>query len=136
MERIAQFPELGDPGGLRLIDAEPPVPAPGEVQIAMTAAGLNRAELLFMAGQYLVEPVLPSPIDFDGAGDVVAVGEGVEGFRQNDRVAMTPAFKQGARARRLSPCDRPYVQVRRHPESLPLPRRERPTGKIIVEFDA
>lgn len=96
MDRIAQFAELGDPGVLSLVPHTPAPPAAGDVQIAMKAAGLNRAELLFMAGQYLLDPVLPSLLGFEGAGEVVATGPDVSLFRPGDRVAITPAFKQDA----------------------------------------
>ena len=96
MDRIAQFSELGDPDVLEIIETPAAHPAAGEVQIAMKAAGLNRAELLFLAGQYLVDPVLPSPLGFEGAGEVIAMGTGTGRFKPGDRVAITPAFKQDA----------------------------------------
>ena len=96
MNLIAQFSELGDPRVLSLVEQATKAPADGEVQIIMKAAGLNRAELLFMAGQYLLDPVLPSPLGFEGAGEVVATGPGAGRFRPGDRVAITPAFKQDA----------------------------------------
>ena len=96
MDRIAEFSELGDPSVLKIVEAQATQPAAGEVQIAMKAAGLNRAELLFLAGQYLVDPVLPSPLGFEGAGEVLATGQGADRFKPGDRVAVTPAFKQDA----------------------------------------
>ena len=71
MARHVQFSALGGPEVLEFIDAETPPPGQGEVQIAMKAAGLNRAELLFMAGAYLLPPVPPSRLGFEGAGEIV-----------------------------------------------------------------
>lgn len=96
MNKIVEFAELGGPHVLTLEDRETPSPKAGEVQIAIKAAGLNRAELLFIAGQYLVDPELPSGLGFEGAGEVLAVGHGVDRFSIGDRVAITPAFKQNA----------------------------------------
>ena len=96
MNKIVEFSTLGGPEVLTFADRETPPPGPGEVQIAVKAAGLNRAELLFLAGQYLVDPQLPSGLGFEGSGDVVAIGGGVTRFKPGDRVAITPAFKQNA----------------------------------------
>ncbi|MEM0948686.1 MAG: zinc-dependent alcohol dehydrogenase family protein [Pseudomonadota bacterium] len=96
MTKIARFDRIGGPEVLSLVEVDTPAPSDGEVQIAMKAAGLNRAELLFMAREYLVDPELPSLLGFEGAGEVVAVGDGVTRVRPGDRVAVTPAFKQNA----------------------------------------
>ena len=96
MARQVQFSALGGPEVLEFIDAETPPPGPSEVQIAMKAAGLNRAELLFIAGAYLLPPVMPSRLGFEGAGEIVAAGSDVTSFKPGDRVAITPAFKQDA----------------------------------------
>ena len=96
MNRVVEFSETGGPDVLSIITTDVPQPGPGEVQIAMKAAGLNRAELVFIAGQYLVEPHLPSRLGFEGAGEIVAVGADVADFKVGDRVAITPAFQQNA----------------------------------------
>ena len=93
MTKVVEFAKLGGPEVLTYVERDPEPPAPGEVQVAMKAAGLNRAELLFMAGQYFVAPELPSPIGMEGAGEIVAVGPDVESFKAGDRVAITPAFQ-------------------------------------------
>ena len=94
MNQIIQFTSLGGPEALEFVSNTPTQPLAGEVQIAVKAAGLNRAELLFLAGTYLVDPVLPSGLGFEGAGEIVDIGPGVEDFSIGDRVAITPAFKQ------------------------------------------
>lgn len=96
MPRLIEFATLGGPEVLHFVERAAESPGSGEVQIAMKAAGLNRAELLFMAGAYLVPPILPSRLGFEGAGEVTAVGANVHGFSVGDWVAITPAFQQNA----------------------------------------
>lgn len=94
MNKVLQFEQIGGPEVLKFVDQETPEPAPNEIQITMKAAGLNRAELLFMGQQYLVDPILPSGLGFEGAGKVIAVGSEISRFKVGDRVAITPAFQQ------------------------------------------
>ena len=68
------------------VDRPKPVPGHGEVLIKVLAVSLNYRDLLMVKGLY--NPKLPLPlVPFsDGAGDVVAVGEGVTRFKKGDRV--------------------------------------------------
>lgn len=90
MARIARFHEIGGPEKIQLVDEEPGKPGKGELLVRVRAAGLNRAEWLYLHGQYLVEPKLPSRIGVEGSGIVEAVGAGVEGFAPGDEVSITP----------------------------------------------
>ena len=90
MAKIIEFEKVGGPDQLKLVDRDVPAPGPGEVQVDIRAAGLNRAELMYLAGQYLMAPVLPSKIGMEGAGVVRAVGAGVDGVAAGDEVAITP----------------------------------------------
>ena len=80
MARIARFHEIGGPEKIQLVDEDPGKPGKGELLVRVRAAGLNRAEWLYLHGQYLVEPKLPSRIGVEGSGIVEAVGAGVEGW--------------------------------------------------------
>ncbi len=63
-----------------------PAPGPGEILIAVAAAGLNRADLLQRLGLY-PPPADASPImGLEVAGEVAAVGEGVEDWAIGDKV--------------------------------------------------
>ena len=95
MATIIQFNETGGTEVLKFVEQEVPAPAPGEVQVEVKAAGLNRAELGFFQGTYLVQPNLPgSLLGFEGAGIIRDIGEGVTGWSVGDKVAVTPAFEQ------------------------------------------
>ncbi|MCZ7417118.1 SDR family NAD(P)-dependent oxidoreductase [Streptomyces sp. WMMC897] len=64
--------------------------APGEVRVAVRAAGVNFRDVLLSLGMYPGKPVLGS----EGAGVVVEVGDGVTGVQPGDRVMglMTEGF--------------------------------------------
>lgn len=82
-----------------LAQNERPVPAPGahELLVRIGAVSLNYRDRLVVDGLFI--PNLPLPIVplSDGAGEVVAVGEGVTRFRAGDRVIGTyiPAWIDG-----------------------------------------
>ncbi|MGO1081059.1 quinone oxidoreductase family protein [Inquilinus sp. CA228] len=61
-------------------------PGPGEVLVRNRAIGLNFVDTYFRSGAY-APPDLPFIPGNEGAGEVVAVGEGVAGFVPGDRVA-------------------------------------------------
>jgi NADPH:quinone reductase and related Zn-dependent oxidoreductases len=65
------------------------VPHPrGEVLVRIHTAGLNRAEWLFMHGQYLVT-AKNCARGVEGAGVIEAVGEGVEGYSIGQELCIT-----------------------------------------------
>lgn len=63
-----------------------PVPASGEVVLDVRALSLNFRDLLVIKGLYNPKQKLPACPISDGAGVVLAVGEGVEGVAVGDRV--------------------------------------------------
>ncbi|RSN24385.1 NADPH:quinone reductase [Amycolatopsis sp. WAC 04169] len=82
------FTEFGGPEVLRLVDAEEPHAGPGQVRIAVRAAGVNPVDWRIREGQVLgAHPtVLPSGVGIDAAGVVDEVGEGVAGVAVGDSV--------------------------------------------------
>ncbi|MGW0535327.1 NADP-dependent oxidoreductase [Streptomyces sp. NPDC003032] len=87
MKRVS-FAEFGGPDVLRLVDAEEPHAGPGQVRIAVRAAGVNPVDWRVREGQILgAHPTeLPSGVGLDAAGVVDEVGEGVEGVEVGDHV--------------------------------------------------
>ena len=77
--------EHGGPEVIEWVGEDLPDPAPGEVTIEHGAVGLNYIDTYHRRGIYPVE--LPSGLGIEAAGKIVAVGEGVEGFSEGDRVA-------------------------------------------------
>jgi putative PIG3 family NAD(P)H quinone oxidoreductase len=73
-------------GAIAVGEVPAPEPGPGEVRLRVAAAGLNRADLLQMRGQYPPPPGASSIPGLECAGVVDRLGDGVEGFRIGDRV--------------------------------------------------
>lgn len=71
---------------LKLGDAPAPVPADGEVVIAVKAVGINYADALMVAGNYQTKPPLPFSPGLEAAGIVAACGSRVTRFNPGDRV--------------------------------------------------
>ena len=71
---------------LKLGDAAAPVPADGEVAIAVKAVGINYADAIMVAGNYQTKPPLPFSPGLEAAGTVTACGKGVTRFSPGDRV--------------------------------------------------
>lgn len=71
------IPKAGPPEVLEVREAPNPIPAPGEVRIQVTAAGLNYADILARQGIYPDAPKFPTVVGYEVAGIVDAVGEGV-----------------------------------------------------------
>ncbi|WP_251343317.1 NADPH:quinone reductase [Haloplanus halophilus] len=90
--RAVRYHEHGGPEVLRVDDVDRPEPGAGEVLIEVAAAGINPVDTYFREGAY--EPfTLPMVPGVDAAGDVVAVGEGVEGVSVDDAVVATGLSK-------------------------------------------
>ena len=92
----------GEPEGLRLGAVDAPEPGPGEVRLAVHAAGVNFADILMVAGKYQEKPPFPFTPGLEAAGVVEAVGSNVTRVAPGDRVLALPAsgaFAEAALAR-------------------------------------
>ncbi|EFO30023.1 quinone oxidoreductase [Roseibium sp. TrichSKD4] len=79
--------ENGGPEVLKWEGVEVSDPAAGEVWIRHTAVGLNFIDTYFRSGLYPAPSGLPFIPGNEGAGIVVAVGEGVDTLNVGDRIA-------------------------------------------------
>lgn len=77
-----------DLSGCALGEIELAPPGPGEVQVALHATAIGFPDLLMTRGGYQFKPELPFVPGHEGAGVVVALGEGVSGFAVDDRVIV------------------------------------------------
>lgn len=85
MTKAVRFYETGGPEVLKVEDVAVGQPGPGEVLIRHGAVGCNFADTYFRSGYYPVQP--PCGIGVEGAGEVLAVGEGVTSVQVGDRVS-------------------------------------------------
>ncbi|MGA0794866.1 MAG: quinone oxidoreductase family protein [Quisquiliibacterium sp.] len=85
MPKAIRIEQTGGPEVMKFVDVEVGAPGPGEVQVRHKAIGLNFIDIYFRSGLY--PSPLPAGLGTEGAGDVVAVGQGVTGLKVGDRVA-------------------------------------------------
>ena len=80
------------PGGVEVLewrDIPTPAPSSGEVLIEQTKVGLNFIDVYMTSGIYPFPESGPQIPGGEAAGRIIAVGDGVEGFKIGDRVAYT-----------------------------------------------
>jgi NADPH:quinone reductase-like Zn-dependent oxidoreductase len=96
MSRSVRIHEFGGPEVLKIEHVTVPAPGPGQVRLRIRAIGLNRTEVTLRTGRSAVKPQLPTQIGFEAAGEIEALGPGVESFTIGDRVAVIPAYGPSA----------------------------------------
>ncbi|MGB6191480.1 MAG: NAD(P)-dependent alcohol dehydrogenase, partial [Terracidiphilus sp.] len=72
---------------LELVERPDLQPGPGEVLVRIRAVSLNYRDLMVVTGRYNPKMHLPRVPCSDGAGEIMAVGPGVSGWKLGDRVA-------------------------------------------------
>lgn len=88
--KAVRIHEDGGPEVLSYEDVPDPEPAAGEALVELRAAGLNHLDIWIRKGL----PSVPKPriLGADGAGVVVALGEGVEARLLGERVVVNPGI--------------------------------------------
>jgi NADPH:quinone reductase-like Zn-dependent oxidoreductase len=90
--RAVVIPTHGDPSVLEVQERPDPSPSPGQVRIAVHAAGVNFADTLARTGMYADAPKPPMIVGYEVAGEIAAVGEGVDAGRVGERVMAATRF--------------------------------------------
>ncbi len=85
MTKAIRIHANGGPDVMRWEDVPTPEPGPGEALVRHGAVGLNYIDVYFRTGLY--KSALPTTIGMEGAGTVLAVGDGVTTVKPGDRVA-------------------------------------------------
>jgi NADPH:quinone reductase-like Zn-dependent oxidoreductase len=83
---------------LARVEVPDPVPVPGEALVEIRAAALNHRDVWIKLGQYagLKFPIIPGS---DGAGTVVAVGQGADASWLGREVIINPGSQWGPKER-------------------------------------
>ena len=100
----------GGPEVLQVQERPDPVAGPGEVRVAVKAAGVNFADTMARVGLYPDAPKTPCVLGYEVAGEIESVGDGVTKHKVGDRVVAGTRF--GGQAE--------LVVTREH-DALPLP---------------
>jgi NADPH:quinone reductase-like Zn-dependent oxidoreductase len=116
MPRGAQFREHGTTDVLRIVEIPEPEPGPGQVRLAVRAAGVNPFDWKVLHGFVPALPrAFPAGLGNDVAGVVDALGDGVTAFAVGDAVlgqSVTPSYATAALAKADSlvakPADLPW----------------------------
>lgn len=91
MPRAVVCRELGPPESLKLEDVQHTALAPGQVRVAIHAAGLNFPDILMAAGEYQLKPPLPFTPGMEAAGEVIEVA-GADSVSVGDKVIVKARF--------------------------------------------
>jgi NADPH:quinone reductase-like Zn-dependent oxidoreductase len=91
MAKVVRFYETGGPEVLRVEDATQH-PGPGDVLLQVQAIGLNRADSMFMHGQFYEKTKLPARLGYEAAGIVKEIGTEVDPTWLGKRASVIPAF--------------------------------------------
>src|SRR3989441_1858790 len=90
--RAVVITKHGGPDVLRVEERPDPELGPGQVRIAVAAAGVNFADVLARMGLYPDAPKTPCVIGYEVAGTILELGDGVSGFRHGERVMAGVKF--------------------------------------------
>src|SRR3954452_1581479 len=88
MPRAVVCRELGPPERLRLEDVASAPLTPGQVRVAIHAAGINFPDILMAAGEYQLKPELPFVPGMEAAGEVVEVDAAAKHVAVGDKVIV------------------------------------------------
>lgn len=118
MSKVVTFNRIGSPDVLEITDVPVAAPACNEVQIRVKAIGINRAEVMYRTGQYVIEPQFPARLGYEAAGIVEAVGDNVTEVSVGDKVSVIPSFMFTEYGMYGELVNAPAHAVVKHPENL------------------
>lgn len=118
MSKVVTFNRTGSADVLEIVDVAVAAPARNEVQIRVKAIGINRAEVMYRTGQYVIEPQFPARLGYEAAGIVEATGAEVTEFSVGDRVSVIPSFMFTEYGMYGELVNAPVHAVVKHPENL------------------
>ena len=92
MMRALLSHEPGGPDTLRLDELPDPSPGPGELLVRVRACSINYPDVLIIEDKYQLKPPRPFAPGSEISGEILAVGEGVEGWSASDRLITATGY--------------------------------------------
>ena len=92
--QVVMCEAYGGPESLVVKNIASPEPTPGEIKIRLHARGVAFTDVLRIAGKYHVKTDPPFIPGGEAAGEVIGLGDGVEGFAIGDRVVCAGGFAE------------------------------------------
>lgn len=105
--RAIQISQFGNPDVLEVVDVPMPEPGPNQVRIRVWAAGVNPVDTYVRSGAYGDRP-MPASLGFDAAGEIDAVGHGVDSAVIGTRVYTCTALPGAYAEYAIVDIDRTY----------------------------
>jgi NADPH:quinone reductase-like Zn-dependent oxidoreductase len=90
--RVVVITKHGGPDVLKAENRPDPELGPGQVRIAVAAAGINFADVMARMGLYPDAPKPPCVVGYEVAGTILELGEGVRGLSHGQRVLAGTQF--------------------------------------------
>lgn len=119
--RAAVFREFGDESVMQVMELPTPDPGPGQVLIRVRAVGVNHVDLDIRSGVSRLPIDFPHILGLEFAGEIAALGAGVDGWSVGDRVS--PHFQVSCG--QCGPCEQ---GLQMHCEHLQMYGIHRPGG--------
>ncbi|MCP1336501.1 quinone oxidoreductase family protein [Futiania mangrovi] len=104
MVKAIQIQRPGSPEVIEVVDLDVPAPGKGEIRVRHTAVGLNFIDTYHRSGLYPLQ--MPSGLGLEAAGVVEAVGSGVTGLSEGDRIAYGTGPIGSYAEARVMPADK------------------------------
>ncbi len=118
--KVVRFRAIGSAEVLEIMEEKEQLPIEDEVQIAIEAFALNRADLMFRTGNYLEFPNFPARLGYEASGIVKRVGPNVTTVNVGDKVSTIPAFSMGEYGVYGETAIVPEHAVARYPDNLSI----------------
>jgi NADPH:quinone reductase-like Zn-dependent oxidoreductase len=86
------YTKIGGPYSIEIHDFEPVGLKPNEVMVKVHRAGINFADLMMRQGLYGSNPDFPFTPGYEVSGEIIELGEGVDGLEVGQRVIVMTGF--------------------------------------------
>jgi NADPH:quinone reductase-like Zn-dependent oxidoreductase len=131
--KAVEFSRFGDPEVLELVDLPDPHPGPGQIRIAVRAAGINATD--WKKRQGLMDQELPQTLGHEAAGIVDELGDGVTEAAVGDRVFGFSAASGAQAELTVLSCYAPIPPSLGFAEAAALPAAIETAARALDQLD-